>query len=71
MKECSLCNWRDYDGDWGGTRCLKTVHTVCPECGKHFSGKMSDPAIPEPRLVERLKRRNETRWDKIKRFFKI
>ena len=69
--KCSLCNWTDYDSDWGGFRWIKERSTACPECGKRFSGKVSENPISEPRLVERLNRRNDSWWVKLKRFFEL
>jgi hypothetical protein len=69
--ECSLCNWMDYDSDWGGRRWMRETTTICPECGKRYSGKLSKTPIPEKWLVDRLNRRNEGLWDKLKRFFRM
>ena len=68
--KCSLCHPLDYDSDWGGGRWIRGKLTICPECGRRFSGKISNgPPVASPRLVERLNLKNENLWERLKRLF--
>jgi len=68
--QCSVCNWTDYEGDWGGCRWIRGFRTVCPECKRHFSGCHDAPILsdPHPFLAHRFKRRNSW-WSKFKKKF--
>lgn len=74
--ECSLCNWSDYESDWGDNRWRKMDQkTICPECGKHFSYiSDNDKVYIHPFLLNRLVRRElkkRSLWYKIKKLFKL
>jgi hypothetical protein len=73
---CSLCDWTDYESDWGGNRWRKMdCKTICPECGRHFSYTSdSDKVTIHPFLKNRAERRiqiGQSLWFRIKKLFSL